>query len=216
MTKSKPPRSGRAIVRSALLATLIATTAIAGAAQASVSKQQVARQLLKLSPAEIAERVEVRDDPLEDYVLFSTRPVLRKGGVSDGVSIHDGFLKAKRSRDGTSTVWRISYDMTFFGARRDPTLVHLRSKDGLLKIPPSTIRRWNDECGDGNVTCGQHMTVEFDLPEDAIREIAAAYQPGDPTPWLVRFKDANGQDVTVGIAPGEVAGLLVAVERWRG
>jgi hypothetical protein len=189
-----------------------------GAAQAGVGDKPIHSALAKMSPATIAERIEVRDDPLEDHVLFSTKPVFRKGGFTGGVAVHDGFIKASKPRDGAAAgvSWRVSYDLTYFGARRDVTQVNIRSADGLLKIAPAAVRRWSEECGaDATATCGQHMTVEFEAPEKVIRDIAAAYKPGDRTPWRVRFKDDHGEGLTIGIAPAEVAALVNAVDSWK-
>lgn len=198
-------------IGSAGLALLLA----AGAAHAGVGDKPVASALVKMTPDQIAQRIDVRDDPLEDYVLFSTKPVHRKGGVTNGVAVNDGFIKATKSRGGDGVTWRVSYDFTYFGARRDVTTVHIRTSDGLLKISPSAVRRWTEECVDSAITCSQHMTVEFEAPERVIRDIAAAYRPGDRTPWRLRFKDDQGDGVTVGLAPVEVAGLVGAVDSWK-
>lgn len=195
--------------------TMLAVMFAAGATQAAVGHKPLPSSLVKMTPGKIAERIEVRDDPLEDHVLFSTEPVFRKGGFTDGVAVHDGFLKASKSRDGAAVSWRISYDFTYSGARRDVTQVHVRSADVLLKIAPTAVRRWSQECGDETAGCGQHMTVEFEAPEKVIRDIAAAYRPGDVTPWRVRFKDDHGEGLTVGIAPAEVAALVNKVDSWK-
>jgi hypothetical protein len=187
----------------------------AGVAHAGVGDKPVASSLVKMTPDQIAQRVDVRDDPLEDHVLFSTKPVHRKGGFTNGVAVNDGFIKATKSRRGEGVTWRVSYDLTYFGPRRDVTTVHMRSSEGLLKIKPATVRRWSEECPDSAITCSQHMTIEFEAPDHVIRHIAAAYQPGDRTPWRLRFKDDQGDGVTVGLAPVEVAGLVGAVDRWK-
>lgn len=196
-------------------ATAFAVLFVAGTTQAAVGHKPLPSSLVKMTPDKIAERIAVNDDPLEDHVLFSTKPVFRKGGFVDGVAVRDGHLKASKSRDGSAVSWRVSYDLTYFGARREVTQVHLRSADGLMKLTPSAVRRWGEECGDGTVTCGQHMTVEFEAPERVIRDIAAAYKPGDATPWRVRFKDDHGEGLTVGLAPVEVAALVNAVDGWN-
>lgn len=189
-----------------------------GAAQAGVGDKLIHSALARMSPESIAERIEVRDDPLEDHVLFSTKPVFRKGGFTGGVAVHDGFIKASKPRDGAAggVSWRVSHDLTYFGARRDVTQVNIRSAEGLLKIAPAAVRRWSEDCGaDATAACGQHMTVEFEAPEKVIRDIAAAYRPGDRTPWRVRFKDDHGEGLTIGIAPAEVAALVKTVDSWK-
>lgn len=196
-------------------AAAVAALCVSGSAQASVGQKPLHAALVKMTPETIAERIEVRDEPLEDHVLFSSRPVFRKGGFIHGVAVRDGFIKAVKSRDGASVSWRVTYDLTYFGARLDVTQIHVRSADGLLKLAPTTVRRWSEECGEVLVTCGRHMTVEFEVPEKVIRDVAATYRPGDRTPWSVRFKDDQGEGLTVGLAPVEVAGLVSAVDRWK-
>jgi len=208
-TSDRRPSRNAILVGGALAAALTA-----GMAQ-SAAALEVPQALARMTPSQVADRVEVRDDPLEDHVTFSTRPVIRKGSYKDGVSVHDGYVKAFKPRDSAATEWRVSHHLTFFGARRDVNLIHIRSGGKLLKIEPATVRRWSEECSDNGVTCGQHMSVEFKVPEETIREIAAAYKPGDRTPWPVRFKDGHGRDFTVSLAPSEVAGLVSAVDTWK-
>lgn len=195
----------------------LAAAVAAGAATPAfaVVGERLPAGLARLSPAEVAQRVQVIDDPLEDHVVFSTRAVFRKGGFQDDVAVHDGFLEARRLRSGEAVVWRVRHDLSYAGARREVTQIHLNTPDGLLKLAPSAVRRWAEDCGEAGAACGQRLTVEFDLPETAVRHIAAAWRPGDRTPWRVRFKDAHGQDVTVGLSPAEVAGLVAAVEAAR-
>jgi hypothetical protein len=196
--------------------TLMTAAAVMAAAPAYAAVgDKLPAGLAKLSPDQIADRVQVVDDPLEEHVVFSTKGVFRNSGVKDDVAVHDGFLEARKTRAGGEVVWRVRHDLTYSGARRDVKLVHVNTPDGLLKIAPGAVRRWSEDCGDVAVVCSQHLSVEFDLPETAVRHIAAAWRPGDRTPWRVRFKDARGQDVTVGLAPVEVAGLVDAVDRAR-
>lgn len=199
-----------------LRTTLLTAAAVLAAAPAYAAVgDKLPTGLAKLSPDQIADRVQVVDDPLEEHVVFSTKGVFRNSGVKDDVAVHDGFLEARKTRAGGEVVWRVRHDLTYSGARRDVKLVHVNTPDGLLKIAPGVVRRWTEDCGDVAVACSQHLSVEFDLPETAVRHIAAAWRPGDRTPWRVRFKDARGQDVTVGLAPVEVAGLVDAVDRAR-
>lgn len=199
-----------------LRTTLLSAAAVLAAAPAYAAVgDKLPTGLAKLSPDQIADRVQVVDDPLEEHVVFSTKGVFRNSGVKDDVAVHDGFLEARKTRAGGEVVWRVRHDLTYSGARRDVKLVHVNTPDGLLKIAPGVVRRWTEDCGDVAVACSQHLSVEFDLPETAVRHIAAAWRPGDRTPWRVRFKDARGQDVTVGLAPVEVAGLVDAVDRAR-
>jgi hypothetical protein len=195
-------------------AVALAALALPGAA-AAVSAREVPGALQRLTPEQVSARVEVRDDPLEDHVAFSTKPVHRRGGVVDGVAVSDGYLVALKPRAGGEVRWRIRHDLSYAGPRRDVVKVHVRGANGLLKIAPSAVRRWEDGCPDGLATCAHHLSVEFEAPEHVVREIAAAYSPGAAVPVPVRFKDAHGQDVTVGLAPTEVAGLVRAVDGWR-
>lgn len=208
MATTNTKHSMRTLLVAGLAAALPSTAAWAA------KPSEVPRGLLRMTPDQIAERVEIRDDPLEAKVKFSTQPVLRKGGLMDGVAVRDGFLIAEKARDSGETNWIVRHDISYLGAHRDLHLVHLQSGAKLKTIAPSNVRRWVEDCPDTFVTCNQHLTVEFQLPEPTVREIAAAYRAGDTRPWPVRLKDRNGQDVTVGIAPAEVAGLVKVVDRW--
>lgn len=206
----------RSTMRSRRLGWAAATVllAVGGAAQASAPKP-VPSALARMTPEDVAARVEVRDDPLEEHIRFSTKPVHRRGSAADGVAVNDGYVTALRSREGGEVRWRVNHELSYLGARRDLRVVHLRTAQGLEKIPPSAVRRWDDGCPEPSTLCLQHVRVEFEAPERVIREIAAAWKPGGREAWPLRFKDAYGQDVTVGLAPAEVAGLVQAVDAWR-
>ena len=113
--------------------------------------------------------------------------------------------------------WQVWHDLAYVGARKTVRAVSYASAGETRRSQPIHLDHWPDRCPptDGVGMCNEAMRVAFELPEQTVREIAAAYRPGARTPWTLHFQDENGRDVTGGLAPAEAAGLLQAVDARR-
>ena len=63
--------------------------------------------------------------------------------------------------------------------------------------------------------CAREDHLAFVVPETVLRGVAATYRPGASVPWRFRLKAQNGIDWEDRLMPAEVAGLLIAVDRFK-
>jgi hypothetical protein len=195
----------------------LAVLALLALPQVAGAYERLPRPLAGLSPAHFAERVRIADDPLEAAVVLSTRDGYTRSRSIEGARADDVHLRAVIDRATGRVSWQVWHDLAYVGGSRDLAAVHYLAGGSLRQSEPLLVEHWEDLCPatDGIGSCSQFTRIAFELPEDAVREIAAAWRAGAREPWRLRFKDRRGRDVTGGLAPAEVAGLVGAVDAWR-
>jgi hypothetical protein len=200
-------------IKLALLAFAVPTTLAAPAA----AYERLPTGLARLSSADFASKVRVIDDPLEPVVILSTQDGYKRGRSITGAQADDVHLRVLVDRKTRRVSWQVWHELSYMGNQRDLGSVHYVTGGMLEQSKVMALENWLDQCPptDGVGSCNQLVRVAFELPDRAIREIADAYRPGERRPWRLRFKDANGRDVTGGLAPAEVAGLVYALETWQ-
>ncbi len=173
--------------------------------------------LARAMPDEIAARTRIVDDPLEETVVFSTQRAGLREGPARGAQVDDGHLRAIIARETGQGSWQVWHDIAYARARKDVSHVHYLVDGAIRKVQPVVVEHWLDQCPATDQTgqCTQLTRIVFEIPEADIRKIAEGHEQGSREPWLMRLKDRNGESVTIGFAPGEVAGLLLAYDRWR-
>jgi hypothetical protein len=192
-------------------AVLVLVPVVAGAEVA------LPRGLAALSSADFAARTQVVDDPLEQAVVLTTASAYKRGQAMDGAFATDVHLRAAVDRASGKVTWQVWHEMINFRQKLHVAAVQYRSGGALQAGQPARVEKWDEVCqmADTNAPCFTHLRVVFDLPEAAVREIAASWSAGSRTAWPVRFKAEAGDDVTGGLAPAEAAGLVQAVDAWR-
>lgn len=205
----RPPRPARAVL--ALVFAAIAFTAPAAA------HGRLPGPLAAMSPSDFAAQVRVTEDPAQGALVFSTSEAYQRGRSITGAYADDVHLRALVDRRTGRTTWQVWHELAYVGARKAVSAVRYTSAGETRRSEPIHLDHWRDRCPptDGVGLCNEGMRVAFELPEQAVREIAAAYRPGNRTPWPLHFQDENGRDVTGGLAPAEAAGLLQAVNARR-
>lgn len=196
---------------------LLAAGALAAFPLAASAYEQLPRPLARLTPADFAGQIQIVDDPLEPAIVLSTRDGYARSRALKGARADDVHLRALVDRQTGRVTWQVWHDLIYVGGRKNVSAVHYRYAGERRAAEPVTVRHWLDQCPptDGIGACNQVSRIVFELPEKTIREIAAAYGAGAREPWRLRFEDANGRDVTGGLAPAEAAGLVQALEAWR-
>jgi hypothetical protein len=113
--------------------------------------------------------------------------------------------------------WQVWHELVTVRGHRGITAVHFIQGGRPRTVQPIAAEYWLDDCppADGLGMCNRFTRIAFELPEQAVREIAASYNRGSRRSWQVRFQDSSGRDVTSGIAPAEAAGLVEALDAWR-
>ena len=188
---------------------------LAALASPAAAYDRLPRALAAMSPSDFAARVRATEDTSTH--IFSTSEAYRRGRSIAGAYADDVHLRALVDRRTGRVTWQVWHDLAYVGARKTVWAVSYASAGETRRSQPIHLDHWPDRCPptDGVGMCNEAMRVAFELPEQTVREIAAAYRPGARTPWMLHFQDENGRDVTGGLAPAEAAGLLQAVDARR-
>jgi hypothetical protein len=179
--------------------------------------ERLPRSLAALSSADFASRVHVTDDPAKASVVLSTRNGYGRARAVKGAHAKDIHLRALVDRASGRVTWQVWHEFVTVRGHQGITAVHYTLGGTPRTAQPVMAEYGNDECppADGLGMCNRLTRVGFELPERAIREMAAAYHRGSRRPWLLRFQDESGRDVTSSIATAEAAGLVQALDTWR-
>lgn len=184
---------------------------------AGLAKDRLPRALAELTAADFARSVTVADDPARGVTVLSTRDGYPRTRPLQGAHAADVHLRALVDRDSGRVTWQVWHDLVTVRGHQGITAVHY-SLGGRPRTTAAVDAEYGvGECppADGLGMCDRRTRIVFELPERAMREIAAAYDRGSRGPWRIRFQDTSGRDVVSGIAPAEAAGLVKALDGWR-
>jgi len=184
---------------------------------AAQAADRLPASLARISVEQFARQVKVVDDPLEHDIVFTTSQAYKVGRSLAGARATDVHLRALVDRQTGAIRWQVWHELVTTQGEMDITDVRFVTGGATRSVAPSIVESWKDRCPayDNNMTCDNYTRVVVELPEQAIREMAASHVAGSREPWRLRFKDASGRDVTSGLAPAEAAGLLQSVSEWR-
>lgn len=171
------------------------------------------KQIRALTPESVAARVKVRDDSLETVATLTTYDAYRSnGGFTDPVR-SDNFLRAHIDKRSGAVRYQLYQSITYNWDWRHFTTVNFAAAAGVQTVELDRISSEVVACAPG--ICTYREDVGFAVPEAELRVLASQYAPGTATFWRFRFKARNGIDWDDRISAGEVAGLLLAVDRFR-
>lgn len=195
----------------------IAFAALLAFPPAAHGYERLPRALAALSPADFAGRIQIVDDPLKAAVILSTVDGYSHGRSVQGARAEDVHLRALVDRATGRVTWQVWHELATVRGHQGITAVHYTAGGKPRTAQPIKVDHWQGGCPptDGVGMCNRFTRIGFELPEPAVREMAAAYQAGSRVPWRLRFNDASGRDVASGIAPAEAAGLILALDSWR-
>lgn len=184
-------------------------------APAAAAYERLPRALAAMSPADFAAQVHIADK--QGVVVLSTREGYTRGRVVRGAHIDDVHLRAVVDKASGRTTWQVWHDLVTVRRHRDVVSVEYLAGGELRAARPIGLDHSLGQCPptDGSGFCNKITRIGFELPEQAVREMAASYAVGSRTPWRLHFRDAAGRNVTSGLAPAEAAGLVAALEAWR-
>ncbi|MDB5724231.1 MAG: hypothetical protein JWQ16_985 [Novosphingobium sp.] len=187
------------------------------AAPAVAHAGDLPRSLAALSPTEFAGSVQIADDPAKAAVVLSTQEGYSRGRGVKGAHASDIHLRALVDRASGRVRWQVWHDLVTVRGHQGITAIHYSVNGEPRTAQPLETEHGLDDCppADGLGMCNRFTRVGFELPESAVREVAASYDHGSRRPWRIRFEDASGRDVTSGLAPAEAAGLIKALDAWR-
>jgi hypothetical protein len=201
-------------MRTLMLAALIA----AGLPIAAGAEVNQPRALLAKTPEAFRSTATVLDDDLEMHAIISTEKAHRTGWQPFRQQGGDNYLRAIVDKRTGATRYEVKQFIRYWGTQRDYTAAHYDTPAGPQRVALTETRHGNDVCPttENNLECPLSKHLAFEVDEQTLRQAAAAYRPGGTASWEFKFKDATGHDVHTGIVPAEVAGLLQAVDEYRG
>ena len=184
---------------------------------ASPISAKLPKRLVAMTPAAFAAAVTVDEDPLEPQLVLSTEKAFVARSMGQKI-FDDNHIRAVIDKRSGATRYEIHQSMRYWGDRRNFQTVHYQTAEGLTKAPLTLARHGGDICPNEEVMtpCALTKRVVFEIDERVLQTIAARYTPGSGDGWAYKLKDRNGADWTDAIAPAEAAGLLQAVQRYRG
>jgi hypothetical protein len=200
-----------------LLAIVFLGTAVTAEAQRrdeviEPSAKDMAR-MQQLTPEGVAAIVTIRDDELETVATLDTsRAFSSRGRFTDRVR-SDVFLRALVDKGSGKIIYQVYENVSYSGDWRNFSSVNIATSEGPLSVPLQNISSRVLTCAYG--LCAREDHLAFVVPETVLRSIAATYRPGASLAWRFRFKAQNGVDWEDRIMPAEIAGLLIAVDRFR-
>jgi len=199
-----------------LIPSLLAAALLAAPQMAS-AYELLPKKLASLSPQDFAQKMLLEEDPLDPVVTLSTQHGYTHGRSIEGAYANDVHLRASVDRNTGRVTWQVWHELINVRGHKNVVAIHYWRDGMMASAHPLTVDRWLDQCPpmDSVGFCNQFTRVAFELPEDVVREVAASYRAGSREPWRLHFKDKSGQDVTGGLAPAEVAGLVQALDSWR-
>ncbi len=173
--------------------------------------------LTRVSPADFASRTMIDEDPLENRAVLSTQRSGKREGPARGAWITEAHARIVLDHASGLPAWQVSHDLAYVGPRKDITAVHYLVNGQWHRTEPRVVEHWLDHCPATDMPgqCNQVTRIVFDLPEEHALAVAAKHARDARQSWLIRFKDSNGESITVGFAPVELAGLEQAFADWR-
>ena len=190
--------------KSILIAAAIAVTA-SPAAAGSLEKNRT--RMEKLTPAHFAANVQVIDDPMQRFVMFTTKKVYRtKGGGGGMLNESDTWVNASVDKNTGATIYRLLGYTNYWGNWRFYSVGTYWGVDGPVQ-GLLTATRNVDACMS---MCRFSETVYMDVDEAVMRHAAAL-----PNMWAVRFSANDGSRWDEEISPVEVAALVNRVNDYK-
>lgn len=178
---------------------------------------QLPRGLAALTPQEAGARVTGGPSGGGSQVILSTEAVFRGGQSLRGAWAPAVHLTAAVDQATGAARWQVWHEIVNFPGKGRVEQVRYAAGGTAATGLPARVERWHDVCplGDSAAPCHANMRVVVDLPEAALREIAAMWQPRSRTGWPLSFVLEGGRELTGAIAPAEAAGLVAAVDALR-
>lgn len=180
--------------------------------QQALTKKQ--REALALTPEHFETTATYKDDELETVAEVNTAGGFQdRGGLLRVVS-NDNFLRAYIDKRTGATQFQVYQFVSYDGDWRFFYGVNYETTDGPRAVELIQIDRKVLTCG-RYTGCSYIEHFAFPVEESLLREIAAKYDPANPSAWRFKFKSKSGKEWQDGMLPAEIAGLLRAVDRQK-
>ena len=191
--------------RTLIFALLAATVATPVAAYVPTADDK----LFALTPTDFQQTARTKSDATP-VTIDTERGFVETHGLLAGDS-DDNFVRALIDK-GTGTLrYQVVQTITYQGGWRYFHTADFAGGPAKLEI---IVRAVAGCYGSKTSSCTLRETVAFDIPEAALRALAATYRARGRTAWTYRLKATANADFEGRLAPAEAAGLLLAVDKW--
>jgi hypothetical protein len=155
----------------------------------------------------------VQDSDLDITATISTKEAFRyRGGFTDRVR-SDNFLRAVVTKRTGATTIQLYQSVVYNDPARHFRIANYQTPSGLRTGPLTVISETVLACFGG--LCSYQEDVGFEVAEEDLRQIAAAYDAGDHRPWRFKFVATAGEDWEDSMSPAEIIGLLRRLDSYR-
>lgn len=189
---------------------------LACAAPQAVAYEQLPHGLARLSPADFARAVSISKQS-DSITVLSTQNGYTRSRAAQGARAEDVHFRAVIDERNGKVSWQVWHRLVHTWRRMDIRAIRYELGGAIRIITPKLVEHGTDRCPptDGVGSCNTTVDVMFELPEDAIREMASNHREDTRNAWRLRFVMMDGAEIVSGIAPAEAAGLIHAYESWR-
>lgn len=195
---------------------LALAASLACAAPQAVAYEQIPRGLARLSPADFARAVSISKQP-DGITVLSTQDGYRRSRPAQGARAEDVHFRAVVDERSGKVSWQVWHRLVHTWRHMDIRAVRYEIGGTLRTIAPKLVEHGTDRCPptDGVGSCNTAVDVMFELPEDAIREMASNHREDTGNAWRLQFVTMDGTEIVSRLALAEAAGLIDAYESWR-
>lgn len=198
-----------------LVALAIVSPSAAAEKPKKIPKQM--QKLLAMTPDEFAACADLSDDSLDIIAKITTAPCFKETRGLLKIVWNDNFLRAHIDKKTGKATYQLYQYIGYEGDWRFYQTVNYETPNGPRSERVDQISRDVVGCSGARYGAGCTLSehVAFSVDEDLLRTIAARWQPGAQSVWRFKFGAKAFQDWQDGLSSAEVAGLLLAVDRYR-
>ena len=177
------------------------------------SAKELAR-MQSLTPDHFRQTATIVDDALEPIATITTdRGFSSRGRFTDRVR-SDNFFRAQVDKANGGSLFQLYAEVCYNFEWRNFFSASVLLGGHPKAIPLTIIDRKVVTCAAG--FCSYRETVAIPLTESDVQEIAAGWNAAGSRPWPYRLKATSGIDFEDAVMPAEAAGILAAVDAYRG
>ena len=195
---------------------LALAASLACTAPQAAAYEQLPYGLARLSPVDFAGAVNISKQP-DSITVLSTQDGYTRSRAAQGARAEDVHFRAVIDGRSGKVSWQVWHRLVHAWRYMDIRAVRYELGGATRTIAPKLVEHGTDRCPptDGVGSCNTAVDVMFELPEEAIREMASNHRGNARNAWPLQFITADGTEIGSGLAPAEAAGLIHAYESWQ-
>ena len=209
LTAADAGGKGGGMIRLPVFALIAAVLTLPVAAPVAAYVPTAEDKLYALTPTDFQLSARTRTEGAS-VTIDTGRGFIESHGLMAGDS-DDNYLRAVIDPASGGVRYQAVQTVTYKGGWRYFHQAEFDGGGGKLDI---IVREVAGCYGSKTSSCTLREAVAFDIPEAALRALAASYRPRSRTSWPYRLKATANADFDGRFAPAEAAGLLLAVDKW--